>query len=413
MRCQFYLKDYETVNVRHRHIIVGIDPGTTVGVAIMDLNGRLLDVFSAKNCSFSDIINRIISYGKPVVVATDVSPTPSAVRKMGSIFASVVNELKASMTVEYKEKLTAKYGYRCKNTHERDALAACIDAFNKYKKKFAQVGKKTPPEIEEEVKAMVIRGISIQKAINMLLNNSEKADSHDKQRAESADKSVNGKDYIERLRAEIRQKDEEIERLKEFQERLKCELDCKKREVAELHEKLRSRIFEMRREVMRERIVKELRAEISRLKSQLKSVREENARLKDFIKELKGEMVHEGFMRVKVLRNFSRKGIEEVERKFGLERGDVLFIEDGSGAGPKTAEMLAEKGVSAIIYGRELSPIAYEKLAERGIFTFHESEIPVKHRRGSDFAAVDEKALRCRMEEELRRRTKKHVLFSI
>jgi len=65
---------------KRKYTIVGIDPGTTVGVAMLDLDGNTVDVFSAKNYSVSDTIRRIISRGKPLVVASDVTPTPSMVK---------------------------------------------------------------------------------------------------------------------------------------------------------------------------------------------------------------------------------------------------------------------------------------------------------------------------------------------
>ncbi|MGZ7095706.1 MAG: DUF460 domain-containing protein, partial [Methanobacterium sp.] len=53
-------------------IIVGFDPGLTVGIAILDLNGNVISSKSFKEISRSEIIKHIISYGKAVLVATDV-----------------------------------------------------------------------------------------------------------------------------------------------------------------------------------------------------------------------------------------------------------------------------------------------------------------------------------------------------
>ena len=411
----------------HRYTIVGVDPGTTVGVAILDLNGKLLSVFSSKNCTFSSLINRIISYGKPLVVATDVSPTPSTVKKISTIFASVLHELNESMSVEYKERLTR--GYKCKNTHERDALAACLDAFHKYKTKFSQIRKKLPPNVpEEEVKAMVIRGISIKSAINKLKSErkeeEETAGSTGNMRGSAENGSGDANERNERdveilhseilrLKEENRRKDEEIRRLRSFCECLKRELSRKEQEIRELERKIAEERSEKRREVLQDREVKRLKAEIERLNAELREIRAENDELREIVEELRGERVREGMLRVKILRNFSKKAIEELESKFGLNEGDVIFIEDGSGGGPKTAEMLAEKGIRAVIYGKNLSHFAYERFAALGVPTFHADEIPL--RRGGDFALVEERILRRKI-AEMRKKTQteeEKVLLSV
>ena len=70
----------------------------------------------------------------------------------------------ADVPAEEKIALGKEFGY--KNDHERDALAAAASAFKKYRNKFSQVEKKVPAEIDpDEVKALVVRGYSIENAI--------------------------------------------------------------------------------------------------------------------------------------------------------------------------------------------------------------------------------------------------------
>jgi len=161
-------------HTRRKHIIVGIDPGTTVGIAMIDINGKPVDVFSAKNYSISDAIAWIESHGTPLIVASDVTPTPAMVKKISSMFAAPGHELDESLSTEEKITLTKGEGYGYKNAHERDALAACVYALKRYKKKFTQVQKKTPPGVDvEEVKALVVKGVSISAAISRLTNAEE------------------------------------------------------------------------------------------------------------------------------------------------------------------------------------------------------------------------------------------------
>jgi len=122
---------YSHSPARRKYTLVGVDPGTTVGVAIIDLEGNPIEVFSAKNYSCSDVVERIIAHGNPLIVASDVTPTPSTVKRISRIFSSPVHELDKSLSTEEKIALTKGRGYKYNNVHERDALAACVNAFQR------------------------------------------------------------------------------------------------------------------------------------------------------------------------------------------------------------------------------------------------------------------------------------------
>ena len=152
---------------RRGYIIVGLDPGTTTGIAALNLHGELVDLVSSKEMSSSDVIEWIASRGRPLIVATDVFPTPGAVEKVKRSFSATLYSPGMDVPAEEKIALAREFGY--KNDHERDALAAASSAFKKYKNKFVQVDKKVPSEIDpDEVKALVVKGYSIENAISEL-----------------------------------------------------------------------------------------------------------------------------------------------------------------------------------------------------------------------------------------------------
>ncbi len=231
--------------VRRKYTFVGIDPGTTVGVAIIDLDGKPIEVFSSKNYSFSDMIERIISRGKPLIVASDVTPTPSTVKRISRIFSSTVHELAGSLSTEEKVALTKGKGYKYNNVHERDALAACVNAFQRYKKKLSQVDRKTPPSVDvEEVKVMVIKGVSISDAIDRLIRAKEEKErdtKEEKPEQEESKGSEEGESENElRLRRILKGKDEKIGKMKELLTALKARLEEKEFEIKNLHARLDS-----------------------------------------------------------------------------------------------------------------------------------------------------------------------------
>ena len=406
---------------RHRYTIVGIDPGTTLGLAMLDLEGKPIEVFSSKNYSISDAIRRIISYGTPLIVASDVTPTPSMVKKISKVFSSHIHELSESLSTEEKIALTKGEGYEYRNVHERDALAACLYAFKRYKKKFAQVRKKTPPDVDvEEVKALVIKGVSISAAINSLVHSdSEEVGEHDVcgERGDEDENRINSTNSeILRLRGVIKAREREIEAMREYNAALRSELEAKEHEIQGLRTRMETIRSISHRELEETEEIKRRDKEIKRLKDEIRAKEAENEDLRRIIEELKwGKEINNG-ERIKVIKSFNRDVIQEVDKRYGFKRGEVVYLENGSGGGANTAELLARKGVSVVIYGKEMSHFAVEKFFEFGIPTFSSNDIPVMVR--GDFAFIDARMLNelvreWRSERGKRRDEKRIILSSI
>jgi hypothetical protein len=410
-------------HARQRYTIVGIDPGTTMGLAMIDLTGKPVEVFSAKNYSISDAIAWIAARGSPLIVASDVTPTPAMVKKISSIFASPVHDLEASLSLDEKIALTRGEDYEYKNAHERDALAACISAFKHYKRKFAQVQKKTPGSVNvEEVKALVVKGISISAAINRLISAEEKREqvmkesSHGQGAGNGGEESERESRTILRLRSLVKDKNARIELLEERVAALEANFKDARRERARLKRKLESTRSEHTRALKKAEEIRNRDEEIKRLRAEVRAREHENEELRRIIAGLKGggkSEVHHG-KRIKVIHSFSQDAILDTDRKYGLNRGDVVFLKDGSGGGASTAELLAKKGVSVVIYGKELSHFAAEKFSEFTIPAFSTDELPLLST-GEDeegaFAVVDSRLLSERIEEWKRSQRNKKVIL--
>jgi len=155
------LRDFlNNFNKHKTPIIVGFDPGLTVGIAILDLNGDLLYLNSFKEISKSEIINIIMEQGTVVLIATDVEQTPKAVKKLASSLNSKIFTPKSDIPVSHKTELVNNFlnnigdfkfdsneriehssDYN-RDAHKRDSLAAAIIAYNNYKKKLNQLERK-------------------------------------------------------------------------------------------------------------------------------------------------------------------------------------------------------------------------------------------------------------------------------
>ena len=117
---------FKPLQQRRGYIIVGIDPGTTTAIAALSLSGELVDLISSRAMSSSEVIEWIAARGRPLVVATDVYPTPGSVEKVKRAFNAVLFSPGADIPAEEKIALGRHFGY--KNDHQRDALAAASSA---------------------------------------------------------------------------------------------------------------------------------------------------------------------------------------------------------------------------------------------------------------------------------------------
>ena len=138
-----------------KQLIVGIDPGTTVGLAFLDIDGSVLRVKSARSLSIDGIITEIAAVGKAAVVATDKAVVPPMTNKVASILGARLFAPDSDLLVEKKRELAARS--KTKNDHERDALAAAVYAYYKFQNKIRRVERQVMEELER-TKARVLKG---------------------------------------------------------------------------------------------------------------------------------------------------------------------------------------------------------------------------------------------------------------
>ena len=110
--------------------IIGLDPGTTTAGAVLDLNGKVIALFSSKELPLSKIIEKVVGVSLPVITSTDKAKVPALVeefsRKMGT---KIITPL-ADLLREEKRKLIAEKEMKiAENGHEHDALAAALYAY--------------------------------------------------------------------------------------------------------------------------------------------------------------------------------------------------------------------------------------------------------------------------------------------
>ncbi len=377
-------------NPRRKFTIVGIDPGTTVGIAILSLDGDLLYLKSFRGISPDEVVKLIAEYGKPAVIASDVTPMPGSVEKIRRSFNAVPASPGIEVSAEEKISLGKTFGYS--NDHERDALTAALLTYRSYKNIFVRIEKKAPENADLElIKLHVIRGDSIEAAIEKVMASKpekpRKRESSEKTEERPVDES------LLKMRETIQRQGEQIHNLQEYLEELKKELVAKDRKISKIESRLSGFKKEAYSEVRKSKEIQIRDSTIENLKKELthknKTVKELRRRSNKLRKIRKMEIRGEGTP-VKVIAAFTKESIAETEEKYGLKEGDVVFLENPSGGGAATAQILVEARVRAVLIPEDISHAAEE--------TFFKGDVPVLKgiplERAEDFAMAEPESLK-------------------
>ncbi len=118
-------------------LIVGIDPGKTVGVACVDLKGRLVHSGHYPNETMESVIKEIKRVGVPVIIAGDRSTPSELVRKINASFGAHLFSPKREFSMGLKRRIGRSATLT--NQHECDAYSAAVSAYNHYSNKFNQI----------------------------------------------------------------------------------------------------------------------------------------------------------------------------------------------------------------------------------------------------------------------------------
>ncbi|MFH2106314.1 MAG: DUF460 domain-containing protein [Candidatus Micrarchaeota archaeon] len=148
------------------YIIVGVDAGTNVGYAVLDLNGKLIASGAEREVGEERMVEKIRKIGIPSLIATDVSPAPYFARKIGARFNVKVFEPNKSMMVKEKRKIGKNA--KVDDPHVRDAYSAAIKAHRFYANRLRQIESTDRIDTEEKdrMKHLVITGTAIGKKEN-------------------------------------------------------------------------------------------------------------------------------------------------------------------------------------------------------------------------------------------------------
>ena len=379
--------EYRPLATRRDHVVVGIDPGTTTAVALLDLDGSVLDVWSTRTADTAEVIEWIIEHGRPVLVAADVEPMPETVEKTRRSFDAGGWIPDRDLPVDEKLHRTREQPYD--NDHERDALAAALFAFDDHAEQFERVATKTPPQLDRG--EVIARVVGSDESVEAVVTELTEDDEDDAESTEHDPRELTAEEKeIKRLEARIGRLEDHIEDLDDTIER-------KDERVDELEAELSEARREERREARERREVTRLERENERLKRELAEAEAANEELDAKLERLKElwKLDHSNFadvaaekrdlVPVKPVEQFTTGAIEAAEEAYGIAPGDIVYLRDASGAGRSTARLLASKEPRVVLRDGGLSEQADQVLFE--------NEVPVGPADDVAIREVDELAV--------------------
>jgi predicted RNase H-like nuclease (RuvC/YqgF family) len=385
--------EFKPLARRRDRVFVGIDPGTTTAVALVALDGRVLDVTSTRTADTAEVIEWIIERGRPVVVAADVTPMPATVEKIRASFDAAGWAPDTDLPVDEKQHRTREEGYD--DDHQRDAMAAALFARDAHADQIRRATEETPPELDRG--EVVSRVVGDDEPLAAVIDDLTETDEPEEEEVEHEPRELTDEER------RIRDLEAQVARLQDHVADLEGELDEKDETIAEYEEELSEARREERQEARERREVTQLQWENDRLETELEEERERADELAAKLDRLKdlwkldhsnlGDVNHSGdLVAVKPVDQFTVDAIEAADGEYGIASGDVVYLRDASGAGRSTAELLAEFDPRVVLRSGGLSDAADEVLFE--------NEIPVGPADDVTIREVDELAIASEPEVE-------------
>ncbi|WP_148688617.1 MULTISPECIES: DUF460 domain-containing protein [unclassified Methanopyrus] len=414
---------------RRELLTIGVDPGTTTALAVLNADGEVVHLESSRELSFSELTERIESLGRPAVVATDVTPVPQTVRRLARSLGARLYVPDRRLSVDEKRELVKGHlarqdqNVRPRDTHQRDALAAAVKAYHAIvKPALRKVEHKASEEIKRRdilrAASYVIKGLPVVDALRIV----EEERQVERERREEREKIHRYRERIASLKKELRAYEKKVEKYEHEIEHLERLVERLKRENEELQRKLdrmRDRIEELVEEKIgrkleaKEREIELLRRELIREKSRRERLERElrrAERLNAILRSGKGIPVVE-------VEKASHDALSELETPPVF----VLYVEDPSGMSESNVRELSDLSPEAVIVPEDAS------IPEHALEEFRRLDLPllregedVTVRRAGTLALVESDELRRavrrarkRWEEREREREKERILRCI
>ena len=365
--------------------IVGLDPGSTSAVAIVDLRGNLKKLESEKHMGQKKVISTIVEEGKPVLIATDKGKLPSTIEDISSNFSAETFVPEEDLSIKRKKELAGEYDFE--NLHERDALSAAINAYNTFKNKFRNIESRMDElnlqDVSPEIKELVVTGRAknVSEAVEKVLGR-DKDDEEEEKRVDS--ENISQEDFNEKIdnyRQIIMQERKDKEKLEKHNEKLKEEMEELEERVSELENEKRELESGARNEVMEKEEINKLKRNLRSKENRIRTLENEKNSLREKLKKIEAfeELRKEGKAPVREIKSMTTANLKRKDRKLSL-KNSIILTREIEGNIEDLTEVIKDLGIEAII--GDFSKEKEDELISEDILASRRDSIEIKERQG-------------------------------
>ncbi|MDP7116293.1 MAG: DUF460 domain-containing protein [Candidatus Woesearchaeota archaeon] len=324
-------------------LIIGIDPGTTVGYACLDIEGNPIKISSQKELNYSQLIKKLITIGKPLIIGTDKKRIPDFVEKIAIKTGSRIIAPEEDLLVKEKKILVKKH--TTKDAHQIDALASSIFAYQAIKtilkkvEKFCEEHEKQ--KIRNNILELVIKQEMSIKSATYFIEHQDTSTEIVKKVVEK--KILSKKDFLV-LYDKVKQHEKTIKLLKQQSTHLQEKLREKNKikPIISMDNKLKKNL------TFKNSLIESLNDKVDIIENKLKNQAKELETLHRILTSLNNHLL------AKKIENLGSQEFFSKSRILKIDKGDILFVNNPNIISDNVMEIIKRK-IEYIIYNQEPS----------------------------------------------------------
>ncbi len=339
-------------------LIVGIDPGTTLGYAAIDFEGNILKIGSEKNLDMGSLISKLIKPGKPLIVSSDKEYNPEFVNRLGVKLGARVIGPDYDLKVSEKRELVKEF--KTNDQHEIDALASAFFALKKISPLLKKINIFVEHYKKEGIKQQLIefvvgKGLNIRDSVEII----EEPEKEDIKIIKEVieERKLTEKEFLN-LYKKFKESKKDIQLLREQNMRLNEQITTLRKDYAYMFKQIsRSQLDKKMQSLLdfKEKRIKFFDGELRKEEDKVKSMQNEVTNLLYFLSNINSSVL------LKKLDNLGLKEFEKKKDMLNIKKQDVLLVKDPDIVSEKAIEFLKEK-VDVIIYKKPVSEKIESKL---------------------------------------------------
>lgn len=332
-------------------LIIGIDPGTTVGYAAIDFEGGVVKIHSEKNLDLNSLISELISLGKPLIIASDKEYNPDFVYRLAVKLGARVVSPDYDLKVDEKRGIVK--GIKTNNQHEVDALASAFFALKKIGSLLKKINIFVEHYKKEDIKQQLIefvvgKGLSIRDAVEVIEEPEKEEVKIIKEVVE--EKKLAEKDFLV-LYKKFKEAKKDIFLLEKQNLKLREGMKALRRDYEYMFKQMsRSQLDKKMQSLLdfKERRIRFFDAQLKKKQEEMKSMQNEITTLLYFLSSLNSSVL---------LKKLDNLGLKEFEKKkdfLNIKDGDILLVKDPDIISERAIGEIKDK-VNIIFYKKPVS----------------------------------------------------------